>query len=126
MTFQWIRPEAEQSASTPEPPRAPSGPLPPAEQPTVPEPQEIDSSTLSLAEYIALRAQLGVADHGEQNISRAPGHSEASGQGLFDGVPGYHDPRQANLRVFDSQLPDNRRSVPPGYRRSAEPSEEWK
>lgn len=96
------------------------------QQPMVPEPQEIDPSTLSLADYIAMRGQLGVADHGEQNISRAPGHKEASGAGMFDGLPGYTDPRTVNQRVFESQLPDNRRTIPAGYRRSAESGEEWK
>jgi hypothetical protein len=99
--------------------------------PTAPQPQqpaaEIDPSTLSLADYMALRGQLGVADHGEQNISRAPGHKEASGQGLFDGLPGYRDPRQVNQRVFESQLPDNRPTVPPGYlRRDADQNDEWR
>ena len=42
---------------------------------------------------------------------------QATSEGLFDGLPGYADPRSTNKQVFRSQLADNRRPVPPGYAR---------
>ena len=38
---------------------------------------------------------------------------------MFDGLPGYQDPRQVNARVFESQLPDTRRQTPVGYQRQS-------
>jgi hypothetical protein len=99
------------------------------QQPIVPEPQEIDPSTLSLADYMALRGELGMDGRGIDNLGRAPGRerTEFMGHQLEDGS-GFADWRDyiQNKQVFSSQLPDNR-SVPPGYaRRSAEQGEEWR
>jgi hypothetical protein len=100
--------------------------------PTAPQPQpaQTDFSTLSLADYMALRGELGMDGRGIDNLGRAPGRerTEFMGHQLEDGS-GFADWRDytQNKQVFSSQLPDNRRSVPPGYaRRSGEPGEEWK
>ena len=62
-------------------------------------------------------------------LGRAPGRerTEFMGHQLEDGS-GFADWRDytQNKQVFSSQLPDNRRTILPGYRRSAEPGEEWK
>jgi hypothetical protein len=91
------------------------------------EPAEIDYSALTLDQYVALRSQLGVSEAPPAGPSRRPGHTKATNEGIFDGLPGYRDPR-SNTWVFESQLTENRgKSVPPGYmRRSAEHGDEWK
>lgn len=97
--------------------------------PTAPQPQpaETDFSTLSLADYMALRGELGMDGRGIDNLGRAPGRerTEFMGHQLEDGS-GFADWRDytQNKQVFSSPLADNRRSVPPGHRRSAEPGEE--
>jgi hypothetical protein len=99
--------------------------------PTAPQqqPAETDFSTLSLADYMALRGELGMDGRGIDNLGRVPGRerTEFMGHQLEDGS-GFADWRDytQNKQVFSSQLPDNRRTIPPGYRRSAEPGEEWK
>ncbi len=79
-----------------------------------PEPA-VDLSTLSMAEYAALRGQLGIHDAPSAGPSRRPGHTAATNQGMFDGLPGYVDPRIANKTVFRGQLPDQRKPVPVGF-----------
>ena len=76
---------------------------------------EVDLSALSMAEYAALRDQLGIHDAPSAGPSRRPGHTAATNQGMFDGLPGYVDPRIANKTVFRGQLPDQRKPVPVGF-----------
>jgi hypothetical protein len=101
--------------------QAPASPL--AEQPqdaqtgrfvpTAPQPQqpaaEIDPSTLSLADYMALRGELGMDGRGIDNLGRAPGRerTEFMGHQLEDGS-GFADWRDytQNKQVFSSQLQD--------------------
>ncbi len=45
---------------------------------------------------------------------------------MFDGLPGYADPRVANKQVFSGQLRDSSRQVPPGYRRDPATEDEWR
>lgn len=61
-----------------------------------------------------------------RRASAWPGYTTASNQGMFDGLPGYVDPRQANHRAFASQLPDTRRRMPVGYHRQATGEDEWR
>jgi len=102
----------EQTENTP--PAADSGFWRDRVQPAAAPAADVDVADMTMAEYAQLRGQLGIAGRGEENISRRPGQTQSSGRGMFDGLPGYVDPRQSK-RVFDSQLPDQRRAVPPGY-----------
>jgi hypothetical protein len=89
--------------------------------PAAPQPEpapEVDLSTLSLAEYAALRGQLGIDKAGVEHVGRAPGHERAEymGHRIEDGS-GFSDWRDftANNRVFRGQLPDQRKPVPVGF-----------
>jgi hypothetical protein len=126
---------ASRNAPTPRPPVVPQprdnqGRWLPAPAEPQQQPAEVDLGKLSLAEYAALRAELGMDGRGMDNVGRAPGHerSEFMGHQLDDGS-GFADWRDysKNGQVFSSQLADNRRNVPPGYvRRDAESGEQWK
>lgn len=99
---------------------APSAPQQPA--------AEIDPS-ISLADYAAMRSELGIAERGIEHLGRAPGREkqEFLGHELADG-PGFADWRDytQNQRVFESQL-DTKRAVPPGYvRQAAKQSDGWR
>ena len=83
-----------------------------------PEAEPLDEiSSMSQADYAQWRSANGIGGHGEQNLSRRPGVTQASGQGMFDGLPGYADPRTSNKRAFQSELADTRRETPIGYAR---------
>src|ERR1700733_11020044 len=67
---------------------------------------------LTMRQYAAMRQNSGM-----DNVGRAPGHERAEfmGHRLEDGH-GFADWRDygSNERVFESQLADNRRPMPPG------------
>lgn len=90
-----------------------------------PEPVPVDVTTMSVAEYAAMRSQLGVHDAPSAGPSRRPGYTQASSRGMFDGL--YADPRQVNRMVFHGQLEDRcGRTVPPGYQRPAATEDEYR
>jgi len=112
--------EATTAAVTPPRDQATGRWLPAASEPE-PEPEPaVDLSTLSMAEYSALRGQLGIDKAGVEHVGRAPGHerSEFLGHRIEDGS-GFGDWRDytQNNRVFRSQLPDSKRQTPVGYQR---------
>lgn len=83
-----------------------------------PEPEvepEPDVAGMSLGQYAASRSALGVHDAPSAGPSRRPGYTTATNRGMFDGLPGYVDPRSANKTVFRSQLEDQRKPVPVGF-----------
>jgi hypothetical protein len=100
--------------------------------PAAPEPasEPVDPATLSMEQYAAMRGQMGMDGRGIERVGRAPGHerSEFLGHRIEDGsgFPSWQDMSAGN-RVFNSQLPDNRRPTPIGYQRqaSAEKHSEW-
>ena len=116
--------EAEAAVETPAvtPPRDAGGRWLPAAPEPEPEP---DPAAMTMAEYAALRGQLGVHDEPSAGPSRRPGYTAATNQGMFDGLPGYLDPRSANKTVFRSQLEDRRAPVPPGFMRRTAEQGEW-
>lgn len=96
--------------------------------PPEPEP-EVDLANMSMADYVAMRSQLGVHDAPLAGPSSRPGYTSATNQGMFDGLPGYTDPRTANKRVFSATLADTRRDVPVGFQRPAasdQQHDEWR
>lgn len=90
----------------------------PVEQGQVP--AQADVADMTLEQYAASRSALGIEGRGIERLGRAPGRERAEYRGhrLEDGswFPDWRDMSSGN-RVFRTQLPDQRRPVPPGYQR---------
>lgn len=75
---------------------------------------DLDSvAGMSYEQYAAFRSANGIGGRSAENLSRRPGVTQATGQGMFDGM--YADPRQVNRQVFRSTLEDTRKAVPQGF-----------